>query len=649
MNMHFEKWFYSIELLSEINKQIAKEIDDYYDDADNWTFSHIFPEDKTRLAYPFTSGSGTAGSEILNKIHEMGFDIDFENGLLVNGNRKIRLGKYILDKKSPFTQEEKDWWVKQGNPIGSLKSIYDKGNFAIILSRNPFDVIRMSDHDGWSSCHSPGGQYWQCAVGESKNAGGIAYVVDAKDLKEINLDDKEIFKDKNRNITGVSPISRLRIRKFVNKKTGDQLAMPEDRVYGKDIPGFRERVRALVKSLQSNIIGDKRLRMKDYNLMGGSYQDTAASVMFNKFFGDELDSGVADYAGEDDEHMGMAEQWEEEVDRKTEFYNGRYKYFYTHGEVDESDGVPYVSMSGGAEFKIPLRLFIKELILPENWKERRDHPVIKDITNVLKDAVSYGIGDLEFSKDQNNMIITFYVEPEEDPNPDGYETFCDNILSADRDGDGILQKILLEFEAYGYINKPSYVSPEMEEDIHLLNQTHFKHFGFLFDKDRWDFDIQLKRPEPLFEMDDTKFNQLSIIKLNDDKVFLRQVLDTILFYMDKMERIQKQQGLLFGEHPRVAPTKHFRENFKLDDFRVGFYISDNIKMGFDKSLFKRMGHFTGGNYVLFDFILQMDSLNRDGEIIEEMARIVKFMDDHFEPLKNQFAKLVLNQSSIYKK
>ena len=648
MNMHFEKWFYSIELLSEINKQIAKEIDDYYDDADNWTFSHIFPEDKTRLAYPFTSGSGTAGSEILNKIHEMGFDIDFENGLLVNGNRKIRLGKYILDKKSPFTQEEKDWWVKQGNPIGSLKSIYDKGNFAIILSRNPFDVIRMSDHDGWSSCHSPGGQYWQCAVGESKNAGGIAYVVDAKDLKEINLDDKEIFKDKNRNITGVSPISRLRIRKFVNKKTGDQLAMPEDRVYGKDIPGFRERVRALVKSLQSNIIGDKRLRMKDYNLMGGSYQDTAASVMFNKFFGDELDSGVADYAGEDDDHMGMAEQWEEEVERTKARYEGSYTFVYVYGEVEESDGQPYVSMSGGGDINIPKRFLIKPWDIPTDWRLRREHPVYKDILKILKDYFRYSISELEFVQDNDDITIQFNVEPDEDLNPDGFANFCDNMLDADKSGNEIKQQIMLELEAYGYIAKPSYVSGEMESDIHLLDQTYFKHFGFLFNEGTWDFNIQLKRPEPLFEFDENKHYQLGLVKLSNDRVFTKQVLDTVLFYMDKMDRLQKQQGLLFGEHPRIAPTESFRENFKLDDLKVGIYISENIKMGYDKNLIRRIRDLRG-NYVLIDILLEMDSLNREAEYVEEMARIVKFMDDHFEQLRNQFTKLVLNQSSIYKK
>jgi hypothetical protein len=192
---------------------------------------------------------------------------------------------------------------------------------------------------------------------------------------------------------------------------------------------------------------------------------------------------------------------------------------------------------------------------------------------------------------------------------------------------------------------------EMEEDIHLVDQTHFKHFGFLFDENTWDFDIKLKRPVPLFEMDvfgmeEQKFRIQGITSLSDDRVFLKQVLDTILFYMDRMERIQKQQKLLFGEHPRIAPTESFRNNFRLDDLKVGIYISEYVRKGYDRELIKRIGDLRG-NYVLFDFFLKMDSLNHDKEHIEEMARIVKFMDDNFEQLRNQFSKLVLNQSSIY--
>ena len=646
--MDFGSWFYSEQVITEISKEIASGVEDFFDDSDNWAFPDIFPADKTRLVYPFIVGGDTPANGILNKINDLGMEIDFSNGLVGSGSRKVRLGKFILDKKSPFTQAEKDWWIKQGDAIKALESVSSKDTYALILSRNPFDVIRMSDHDGWSSCHSPGGQYWQCAVGESKNAGGIAYVVAADDVKKVDMDDKEIFADKKRKVQGISPIARLRIRKFVDKKTDQQLAIPEDRVYGKNLPGFKEKVRDIVKGLQKDIIGENRLRMKDFNLVGGSYEDTAASTMFNKFFGDELDKGVADYAGEDDDHMGMAEQWEEEVERTKARYEGSYTFVYVYGEVEESDGQPYVSMSGGGDINIPKRFLIKPWDIPTDWRLRREHPVYKDILKILKDYFRYSISELEFVQDNDDITIQFNVEPDEDLNPDGFANFCDNMLDADKSGNEIKQQIMLELEAYGYIAKPSYVSGEMESDIHLLDQTYFKHFGFLFNEGTWDFNIQLKRPEPLFEFDENKHYQLGLVKLSNDRVFTKQVLDTVLFYMDKMDRLQKQQGLLFGEHPRIAPTESFRENFKLDDLKVGIYISENIKMGYDKNLIRRIRDLRG-NYVLIDILLEMDSLNREAEYVEEMARIVKFMDDHFEQLRNQFTKLVLNQSSIYKK
>jgi hypothetical protein len=651
--MDFENWFYSNEVISEITKQIASQIEDYFDDSDNWAFPDIFPENKTRLVYPFMAGGDTPGNGIIKKIQDLGMAIDFENGLVGSGNRKVRLGKFIMDKKSPFTAEEKEWWVKQGDAIKSLQSINNKDNFALILSRNPFDVIRMSDHDGWSSCHSPGKQYWSCAVGESKNSGGIAYLVPAEEVNKVDMDAKEIFVDAKRKVPGLSPISRLRIRKFVDKKTDQQLAIPEDRVYGKNITGFREKVRQVVKDLQKDIIKDERLRLKDFNLMGGSYEDTVASTMFNKFFDDDLDRGVADYAGEDDEHMGMAEQWDEEVQGINERYNGRFKFVYTHAEVDETDGQPFVSMSGGGQISIPKRFFIKELDIPKEWKEMREHPVYKNVKKILTDYFSYYINEIEFTHDNDDLIIVFNFDSAEDPNPDGYATFCDNLLDGDKSGEEIRQKIVLELESEGYVGRPSYMPDEMQEDIHLVDQTHFKYFGFLFDENTWDFNIKLKRPVPLFEMDvfgmeEQKFHIQGITSLSDDRVFLKQVLDTILFYMDRMERIQKQQKLLFGEHPRIAPTESFRNNFRLDDLKVGIYISEYVRKGYDRELIKRIGDLKG-NYVLFDLFLEMDSLNHDKEHIEEMARIVKFMDDNFEQLRKQFEKLVLNQSSIYKR
>jgi hypothetical protein len=100
----------------------------------------------------------------------------------------------------------------------------------------------MSDHS-WNSCHSPGGSYFKCAVAESKEGGLVAYVVNRDDLNKVNLNQPEIFTDNQRQVLGIEPLERIRLRRFVHKEEGYDLAIPETRTYGKSIPGFEESLR----------------------------------------------------------------------------------------------------------------------------------------------------------------------------------------------------------------------------------------------------------------------------------------------------------------------------------------------------------------------------------------------------------------------
>ena len=69
---------------------------------------------------------------------------------------------------------------------------------AIVYSRAPIDVLRMSDHPMISSCHSQGGGFFQCAVQEAIRGGAIAYSVNQEDIQKIidedRLQDIEILK-----------------------------------------------------------------------------------------------------------------------------------------------------------------------------------------------------------------------------------------------------------------------------------------------------------------------------------------------------------------------------------------------------------------------------------------------------------------------
>ncbi len=126
---------------------------------------------------------------------------------------------------------------------------------SIIISRHPVDVARMSDFQNLVSCHTPGSSFYKCAVNESRGNAPVAYFIPKKQLdaffkekgtNEISdLDNEEILVDKDRNIEGLSPSTRIRLRKF----TGDnndgeyfELAVPEIRPYGNQIAHFVETV-----------------------------------------------------------------------------------------------------------------------------------------------------------------------------------------------------------------------------------------------------------------------------------------------------------------------------------------------------------------------------------------------------------------------
>ena len=117
-------------------------------------------------------------------------------------------------------------------------------DYSIVITRHPVDVLRMSDHRTIESCHSEGNSHFHCAVKEAKSAGAIAYIVETQDLDNVDVDDAgEIFEDSDRDIDGIEPVGRTRLRRF--DKTGTftsdekySLLIPEKRIYGQDMAGF---------------------------------------------------------------------------------------------------------------------------------------------------------------------------------------------------------------------------------------------------------------------------------------------------------------------------------------------------------------------------------------------------------------------------
>lgn len=176
-------------------------------------------------------------------------------------------------------------------------SLTNNSDLSIIISRSPIDVLRMSDFSSMRSCHSQpeqygGGSYFYCALAEARNQGAIAYLVNTEDLKKINLNDVEIFEDSQRNVKGIVPISRNRLRRVVDRSTSVDLMAVESRTYGTKKIGFVDSINKWVSEKFSKLIMNDPSSTAEEGryyipagdslaLVGGSYTDSGLSGLAN--------------------------------------------------------------------------------------------------------------------------------------------------------------------------------------------------------------------------------------------------------------------------------------------------------------------------------------------------------------------------------
>ena len=275
---------------------------------------------------------------------------------------------YKWRQKPQRIQQLAQFWQQKADWIKKNLDTAQTDEYSIILTRHPIDVFRMADFDAIESCHSPpsrGGpsEYYKCAVAEAHGHGAVAYIVKTDDLltatdtttieeaeKMIN-EDEEIFEDDERYLKSgsITPLSRLRLRQVrfyrkdeelglakkyatlddlpddlppeelralvqriqqageVNPYNGIQMAIPEDRIYGASIPGFRERIMNWAREHQKEQMrtaprspnrpmsthGEEpwqfgTLDLRSFIKFGGSYEDTAISSLIIDLFGKEV-------------------------------------------------------------------------------------------------------------------------------------------------------------------------------------------------------------------------------------------------------------------------------------------------------------------------------------------------------------------------
>ena len=286
------------------------------------------------------------------------------------------------------------YWQKNAGYIKNEINNLDNDKYSIIITRHPIDVLRMSDFDNITSCHSPASRtnayqsYYKCAVAEAQGHGAVAYVVETEDLlsatntgnidsAEQEIQEGEIFYDDQRQFVGdIEPISRTRIRHVRYYDTdapkryddGQDVGMPENRVYGAGIPGIVDTVTDWARQNQKEVIenmpknDNNIIDLNRFMIFGGSYEDTANAAgrekLMRQLLGPEAlvsgnmkqntdteDTLDADLIGD------IVQQYENYCSGRTDYWNNHMAACEVeYGVNDDGDGGVYIAV--GAKIQI---------------------------------------------------------------------------------------------------------------------------------------------------------------------------------------------------------------------------------------------------------------------------------------------------------
>jgi hypothetical protein len=263
---------------------------------------HIF-DGKDRISIPLVSGENNArDKQMLEYIKEiqakLGWNVDLTQPFgyatktvqstvgdkVYNNKKRVKIGPLFKE----LDPEAEEFWIKNAKFYTTKENeLYFTSQYQIIISRVPIDILRMSDMDNWNSCHGVQGSYFKCAVQESVAGGAVAYVVKKEDLENINLESPEIFSDKDRGSSGIQPLSRIRIRRIVDRNSEADLGAPEERIYGASFPSLYENLKNFLFAKQEEIIKqhsqDGDFNLTNWTLTGGTYEDNDFWELMEEF------------------------------------------------------------------------------------------------------------------------------------------------------------------------------------------------------------------------------------------------------------------------------------------------------------------------------------------------------------------------------
>ena len=557
---------------------------------------------------------------------------------------KMSLGKAIHMIGIPEEKKKKylDFFATYKD---ELENLSEKGSYVIILSRSPIDILRMSDHRSWSSCHSQDGSEFGSAIGEGLDGGAVAYVIPSPEYKKFVLDggdlqSEEVFADRERSVSGMVPVARLRIFRFYDESDKTNLAIPDDSTYGRHIPDFFQTVRKFFFEKQNLDFDDIYQKFSNGEIVryGGRYEDTNDISKFNDFFQTKEFSKLRnlEYKGKT---VDKRAEMEEEIDNILDGYS--FTNMKVSGEVYDSDGEPYFSGYATAEFSL------KGLVLNENeddfdlddyeayrrlargqipWRyvpngeqkvatpaEARIMKFFSNLDSDINDNI-YGV-----KITSNSVVIS--MEPSNDYNYDTayFDSFCFDMSKIDKSFSDWNNRVLKALILSGYADAEEYSKYKryFSDDDDDEDPIEFEHFTY--DEDTGDFYTSYLE---LFKADD---------ETNDKVVpILTGQLSLLTRYVEKV---------FFKLYTQMHPKQPKREQLSFQSF----FESNNGGEFYGKPPFKLNLQFGGGmNYSEVTCRIGLGFEKMTNDIFD----ITQWFDEMFPHILNIIRFIIAKRANI---
>src|SRR3990167_7105331 len=661
-------------LLNEISYKNYDKLKNVVADLEvNKEFDNLFKGNK-RIVIPFTRGGmkGEIG-EIIEFFNSQGFDVDLKNGVIKKeieyeipkGEKKgqkvkktfnERIGKVLKlfedfeeAEFSPNKEKRKNLgdkirkifniqtidpdiiFFKRGEPSKGSKwskwwaskseyyrknpeAIKEQSEYSIIISQASTDLLRMSDFSNIRSCHSQGQSYFKCVWSEIKTQSSIAYLVKTEDLKNIDLTADEIFKDKERGVDGINPLSRVRLRKYKDNSRNKFFLVPEARVYGDRPPGVVDELIDWAWEKQKDIFEGEVPEIEEIQSFGGSYKDTNDGQLLNSFFKTDkfADSEETEHHNEDEDDQSEFDRIEHEADEIGQYANQNLQYVSVSHSLEDGGDETYLFFNAWMGFQFGDNEINHEKLKEETkqswayWNDTYYKPI--------KDIIEYYAEEIEFdSFSGTHLVINISLSSsDEPPTPEGYRDFVEWLI---QDVEPNYKKWHRQIRDF-LIEKGLIKSDKRDEIIQLLKQNPFNHFDVDFDKNG-EIDISLKKKIVLTRRKD------DIDKFEKDKSHIEN-----LFWQEfkiNIENLIKQAAIFASKQmelfPDFAPPKISEINRIIQLIMKNDYIKLESRyenpITFDYFINVETKQLVGGDEINQKFILY----------IYEM---IKYFDDNFD-------------------